>query len=159
MAVNIDNVNKQADEISSCVSMLQRARSETCECDGWVSASWRSKEVLYILSAIEKVSVDIERVINSLDALSRELVPVAKAVNREEAAAFLRQLKAVYDKILEELGLKRAERERIERQRQSCQDTVQAARFDQMLSECDREIDLINLRAADALKKYNAAKK
>lgn len=159
MAVNIDNINKQADEISSCVSMLQRARSEAREFDGSLSANWRGKEVLYILSAIEKVSVDIERVINSLDALSRELVPVAEAVNREEAAASLRQLKAVYDKILEELGRRRAEREQIERQKQTCQDTVQAAIFDQMLNECDREIDLINLKAADALKKYNAAKK
>lgn len=159
MAVNIDNINKQADEISSCISMLQRARSEVCEYSGSISVNWRSKEVRYILSAIEKVSVDIERVINSLDALSCELVPAAEAVNREEAAAILRQLKTVYEKILEELRLKRKRKSELENQRQSCQDTVQAARFDEMINECDREIDLVNLRATDALKKYNAAKK
>ncbi len=155
MAVNIDNAKKQADILESCASSLRRAARELDAYGDEVSLNWQGKESGYVLSAIDSIVEAIEKVSNELGSLSGELVPVATAVNKEEAAAKLRQLKAVYDTICEKLREKEAERQELAAKRES----MEEAEFQRMNELCRLETARLKGEQAKAKNKLDVANK
>ena len=87
MAINVNAANVQAQQLNNNICQLRVAKQKMLAYRASVSNNWRSKEVSYILAAIDLVLKDIDLAIRNLDSLSNDIKNAAAQIKREEDAA------------------------------------------------------------------------
>lgn len=87
MAINVNNANNQATQLSGNISQLNNAKRQMLVYKSSVSSSWQGKEVGYITTAIDQVIGEIDSAIRNLDALSTDIKNTAMQIKSEEEAA------------------------------------------------------------------------
>ncbi len=125
MAINVNTANNQADQLSTNVWQLRQAKQKLSSYRSSINTHWQGKEATDILTAIDQVIGQINRAIQDIEGLSRDIKAVAAQIKREEEAAAararaakqqrIRVAQAAYDTACEELSDLESEREQLVR--------------------------------------------
>ena len=128
MAINVNTANNQAAQLNSDITKLRDAKRQMQTYRATISNNWQSKEVTYILTAIDNVIRDIDSAINNLESLSGDIKNVAAQIKREEEAAAaaarakaaqqqrIREAQTAFDDAQRELDALMMERDKLEDQ-------------------------------------------
>lgn len=87
MAINISTANNQASQLRGYADRLQQAKNQLNSYKSSLAANWQGSEVPYMSQGIDKAIQQIDAVMRDLRNIANDVNSTASAIKREDDAA------------------------------------------------------------------------